>query len=122
MTFEKFVATFQKEFDNLEMYECGMHNGDIVDLLWIKMGNTELVPYVVSMKVHYQAVRRGYKKNPPRYCNSDPVACTNNIQIQSLGYASSVCHNIRKWVTRKRIPYGLRNVVHWYISVQEMDA
>ena len=62
MTFEKFVATFQKAIDDLEMYGRGMHNGDIVDLLWTKMGNPELAPYVVSMKVHYQAVRRGYKE------------------------------------------------------------
>ena len=39
-----------------------MHNGDIVDLLWTKMGNPELVPNVVSTKFHYQAVRRGYRE------------------------------------------------------------
>ena len=44
------------------MYGRGMHNGDIVDLLWTKMGNPELAPYVVSMKVHYQAIRRGHKE------------------------------------------------------------
>ena len=60
MTFEKFVATFQKAIDDLEMYGRGMHNGDIVDLLWTKMGNPELAPYVVSVKFHYQVVRRGY--------------------------------------------------------------
>ena len=53
MTFEKFVATFQKAIDDLEMYGRGMHNGDIVDFLWTKMGNPELAPYVVSMKVLY---------------------------------------------------------------------
>ena len=62
MTFEKFVATFQKAIDDLEMYWRGMHNGDIVDFLWTKMGNPELAPYVVSMKVYYQVVRRGYKE------------------------------------------------------------
>ena len=61
MTFEKFAATFQKAIDDLEMYGRGMHNGDIVDLICTRMGNPELAPYVVSMKVHYQAVRRGYK-------------------------------------------------------------
>ena len=61
ITFEKFVATFQKAIDDLEMYECGMHNGDIVDLFWTKMGNPEIAPYVVFVKVHYQVVRRGYK-------------------------------------------------------------
>ena len=44
------------------MYGRGMHNGDIVDLLWTKMGNPELAPYVVSMKVHYQDIRSGYKE------------------------------------------------------------
>ena len=62
MTFEKFVDTFQKEIDDLEMYGHGMHNGDIVDLLWIKMGNPDLAPYVVSVKVHYQLFRRRYKE------------------------------------------------------------
>ena len=62
MTFEKFMATFQKEMDDLEMYGCGMKNGDIVDLLRTKMGNPELAPYVVSMKVHYQVVRRERKE------------------------------------------------------------
>ena len=51
MTFEKFVATFQKAIDDLEMYACGMDNSDIVDLLWTKMGNPKLAPYVVSIKV-----------------------------------------------------------------------
>ena len=62
MTFEKFVATFQKAVDNLEIYGSGMHNGDIVDLLWTKMGNSELATYLVSMKVHYQFFRRGYRE------------------------------------------------------------
>ena len=59
MTFEKFVATFQKAIDNSDMYGRVMHNCDIVDLLWTKMVNPELATYVVSMKVHYQVVRRG---------------------------------------------------------------
>ena len=52
MTFEKFVNTFQKSINDLEMYGRGMHNGDIVDLLWTKIGNPELATYVVSMKLH----------------------------------------------------------------------
>ena len=62
ITFEKFVATLQKAIDDLEMYGHGIHNGDIFDLLWTKIGNPDLAPYVVSMKVHYQVVRRGYKE------------------------------------------------------------
>ena len=52
MTFDKFVAKFQKVINNLEMYGRGMHNVDIVDFLWTKMANLELAPYVVSMKLH----------------------------------------------------------------------
>ena len=52
MTFEKFLATFQKTIDDLDMYGRGMYNSDIVDLLWTKMGNPELAPYVVSIKFH----------------------------------------------------------------------
>ena len=55
-----FVVTFQKAIDHLEIYWCGIYNGDIVDLLWTKMGNPELASYMVSMKIHYQVVRRGY--------------------------------------------------------------
>ena len=46
------MATFQKSIYDLEMYGRGMHNGGIVDLLWTKMGNPELAPYVVSVKVY----------------------------------------------------------------------
>ena len=42
------------------MYGRDMHNGDIVYLIWTKMGNPELAPSVVSMKVHYQVFRRGF--------------------------------------------------------------
>ena len=44
------------------MYGRSMHNGDIDDFLRTKMGNPELSPYMVSIKVRYQAVRRGYKE------------------------------------------------------------
>ena len=62
MKFDKFVATLQKAIEDLDMYGRGMHNGDIVDLLWTKMGNPKLALFVVSMKVHYQVFRRGHKE------------------------------------------------------------
>ena len=39
MKFEKFVAKFVKTVDDLEKYERGMHNADVVDLIWKKMTN-----------------------------------------------------------------------------------
>ena len=52
MTFEKLMATFKKAIDDLEMCGRGMHDGDIVDLIWTKMGNPEIASYVVSTKVY----------------------------------------------------------------------
>ena len=61
------------------------------------------------------------QKNTPRYCDSYPVARNNNIQIQSLGFALNWCHAGRRWVPGTRSPYSQWNVVHWYVSMQEMD-
>ena len=37
LKFDKFVAKFVKAIDDLEKYERGMHNADIVDLIWKKV-------------------------------------------------------------------------------------
>ena len=39
MTFEKFVAKFQKAIDKLDKCGQGMHNKDIVDMIWSKIFN-----------------------------------------------------------------------------------
>lgn len=62
MKFEKFVANFQKAIDDLERYGRGMHDADIVDMIWPKMCNPELASYVVSLKVHHQHQRRGFRE------------------------------------------------------------
>ena len=42
MKFEKFIAKFVKAVDDLEQFNRGMHNGDVVDLIWKKMTNPNL--------------------------------------------------------------------------------
>ena len=61
MKFEKFVAKFVKAVDDLEKYERGMHNADVVDIIWKKMTNPDLSQYVTALKVQSQRKPREYK-------------------------------------------------------------
>ena len=54
MKFEKFVAKFVKAVADLERFNRGMHNGDVVDLIWKKMTNPDLSQYVTALKVQFQ--------------------------------------------------------------------
>ena len=63
MNFEKSVAKFVKEVDDLEKYERGMHNADVVDLIWKKMTNPDPQGPVPTRTKRVQ----GY---PPGYCQS----------------------------------------------------
>jgi hypothetical protein len=62
MKFEKFVAQFVKAIDELEKRGRGLHNPDIVDLIWQKVKNPDLSQYVVALKVQYQRVPRDYQQ------------------------------------------------------------
>ena len=61
MKFEKFVTGFVKAVDDLEKHECGMHNADVVDLIWKKITNPHLSQYVTELKVQFQREPREYK-------------------------------------------------------------
>ena len=54
MKFDKFVAKFVKAVDDLEQFNRGTHNGDVVDLIWKKMTNPDLSQYVTALKVQFQ--------------------------------------------------------------------
>lgn len=62
MTFEKFVAKFVKAVDELDKRHRGMHNADIVEMIWKKMTNPELSQYVVALKVQFQRQPRPYQE------------------------------------------------------------
>ena len=55
------MAKFVKAVDDLEKYERGMHNADVVDLVWKKMTNPDLIQYVTALKVQSQRKPREYK-------------------------------------------------------------
>ena len=128
MKFETFVATFQKAIDDLDMYGCGMHNGDIVDLLWIKMGNPELATYVVFMKFHYQVFRRGYREilqyittqilflAPKSFrarvsdlhqtdITAEEVGCLEQGARTSTGKLFTCTYPYKKWIHEYVLPY-----------------
>ena len=42
MTFEKFVSKLVKVVDELEKRSRGMHNTDIVQIIWQRVSNTKL--------------------------------------------------------------------------------
>ena len=62
MTFEKFVSKLVKTVDELEKIGRGMHNADIVDIIWKKVSNAELSQYIAAVKVQFQYQPRNYRE------------------------------------------------------------
>ena len=59
MKFEVCNRKFQNAVNILDSYNCTIHNEDVLDLLWVKLNNTELAMFVASIKVDY---RRNHQK------------------------------------------------------------
>ena len=49
--FEKFVAKFTQAVDELEKCNRVLHNFYVIDLIWKKMIDPELIQYVTALKV-----------------------------------------------------------------------
>ena len=62
MTFEKFVSKLVKAFEELEKRGRGMHNAEIVDIIWQRVRNAELSQYLTSLKVQFQHQPRNYRE------------------------------------------------------------
>lgn len=62
MPFEVFSSKIQKAVDTLE--ECGRapHDGDVVDTMWKKIQNPELVAYVEALKVYHNQNPRPFRE------------------------------------------------------------
>ena len=58
---EKFVAKFVKSVDELDQRNRGLHNADVVDMIWKKVTNSELNQYVVALKVQFQREPQNYQ-------------------------------------------------------------
>ena len=59
---KNFVAKFVKAVDELDKRNRGLHNADVVDMMWKKVTNPELNQYVVALKVQFQRETRNYQE------------------------------------------------------------
>ena len=57
----KFVAQFVREIDELEKRGRGLHNADIVDMIWKKVLNAKLSQYAIALKFQFQRIPRNYE-------------------------------------------------------------
>ena len=62
LKFEKFVDKFAKAVDELDQINRGLHNADVVDIIWKKVTNPELNQYVVALKVQFQREPQNYQE------------------------------------------------------------
>ena len=62
LKFEKFVAKFVKAVDVLDKRNRGLHNADVVDMIWKKFTNPELNQYVVALNIQFQREPRKYQE------------------------------------------------------------
>ena len=62
MTFEKFVRKLVKAVDELEKKGRGMHNAEIVEIIWKRVRKAELSQYLTALKVQFQHQPRNYRE------------------------------------------------------------
>ena len=62
MEFEKFVSQFVKSVDDMDKQGRGVHNSDIVELIWNNMMNHKLRQYITAIKLQFQHLPRPYKQ------------------------------------------------------------
>ena len=60
MTLEKFVRNLVKAVDELEKLVRGMHNYNIVDIIWQRVSNAELSQYLTASKVQFHHQPHNY--------------------------------------------------------------
>ena len=73
LKFEKFVSKFVKAVDELDKINLGLHNTDVVDMIWKKITNPELNQYVVALKVQFQSEPRNYQEFPQDIASQIPM-------------------------------------------------
>ena len=79
MKFEKFVSQFVKSVDELDKRGRGLHNADIVELIWKKMTNPELSQYVTALKVQFQRMPRPYQQVLQDIASQIPLLATTSF-------------------------------------------
>ena len=85
MTFEKFLSKIVKAVDELEKQGRGIHNADIVEIIWKRVSNTELSQYITDLKVQFQHQPRNYRE-----LLQDIASQVLSIGVDTLRKASGV--------------------------------
>ena len=62
MTFEIFVRKLIKAVDELEKRGRGMHNAEIVEIIWKRVSNAKLIQYLTAIKVQFQHQPHSYRE------------------------------------------------------------
>ena len=71
--------------DELEKLNRGLHNADVVDLIWRKIMNTELSQYVTTLKVKFQRQPKYYQE-----ILQDIASQVPSLQVPNFRKASEV--------------------------------
>ena len=85
MTFEKFVRKIVKAVDELEKRGRGMHNAEIIEIIWKRVSNDELSQYITSLKTQFQQQPRNYRE-----VLQDIASQVPSIGVDTLRKASEV--------------------------------
>ena len=75
MMFETFFSKLVQAVDDLEKRGRGMHNADVVEIIWHRVSNNELIQYLTALKVHFQ-------RHP---CNYRELIKDTACQVLSIG-------------------------------------
>ena len=62
MTSKKFVMNIVKAIVELEKWGRGMHNAEIVEIIWQRVSNAELSQYLTALKIQFQHQPHNYRE------------------------------------------------------------
>ena len=62
MMFKHFSRKIVKAVNELEKLGRGMHNADIVEIIWHRVSNTELIQYLNFLQVQFQHQPCNYRR------------------------------------------------------------
>ena len=74
---------FVKAVDELDKRNRGLHNADVVDVIWKNVTNPELNEYVVAMKVQFQREPRNYQEVLQDIASQIPMLPINTFRKAS---------------------------------------
>ena len=122
MKFGKFVAQFVREIDELENRGRGLHNADIVDMIWKKVLNAKLIQYAIALKFQFQRIPRNYQLILQNISSHIPTLTTslfwNTFKVNTIPEEDKGCLESRAHDDQGNLfigKYPFRKWVHEYV-------